>query len=214
MVQQKSSFLIKLVVFFLLLLSLAIVWERSFQKPVVPQALQGVLRPEPRSLKPFELVDQNESLINEEIFKNKWSFVFFGYMSCPDVCPVTLHVLNTVTDMLKKKDAELLLDTQVIFVSVDPARDTADKLLDYVTFFNREFIGVTGDKKNIDNITQQFNAGYMRGQEIAPGEYLVSHTSAVFLVAPDAALVASFSQPHIPGTIVSQYEAIRMYLLK
>ncbi|MDH5611494.1 MAG: SCO family protein [Gammaproteobacteria bacterium] len=174
----------------------------------------GVLRPDPRQLKSFELIDQNGKVINQQMFKNKWSFVFFGYTSCPDICPTTLHTLNSVIAMLAKNDNKLLLDAQVVFVSVDPERDTVAMLADYMAFFNRDFIGITGDKKNIDNITQQFGAGYMMDEEIAPGQYQVSHTSAIFLVTPDNKLVAAFSQPHIPGTIVSQYKKIRDYLSK
>ena len=214
MTLRKNNFLYKLVISFIVLLSLVIVWDGVFQKPVVPYALQGVLRPEAKLINKFELIDQKGELIDEHLFENKWSLVFFGYTSCPDICPTTLHVLNSVMTLLKKKEEKLLQDTQVVFISVDPARDSIDMLADYMAFFNKDFIGATGDRKDIDNVTQQFGAGYVMDEEIEPGQYQVSHTSAIFLVAPDTKLVAAFSQPHIPGTIVSQYEAIRMYLLK
>ncbi len=94
------------------------------------QELMAVLRQNPAPLKPFELLDQNEQLINEQTFKDKWSFVFFGYTSCPDICPTTLQVLNSVTDILASKNEALLQNTQVVFVSVDPERDTTAKLAD------------------------------------------------------------------------------------
>ncbi|MCW8831504.1 MAG: SCO family protein, partial [Gammaproteobacteria bacterium] len=162
----------------------------------------------------FELVDQKGGPVNEHMFKDKWSFVFFGYTSCPDICPTTLHVLNTVTEKLAVQDRTLLLDAQVVFISVDPDRDNLDMLAEYMAYFNESFIGITGDKNNIDNITRQFGAGYMMEEETAPGEYLVGHTSAIFLVSPDTKLVAAFSQPHNPGTIVSLYKKVRSYLLK
>ena len=214
MTRIKNNLLYKLAIPLFLILSVVVVWHQLFQKTDVPQALQGVLRPEPRLLKPFDLLNQNGQLINEQMFKDKWTFVFLGYTSCPDICPVTLHVLNAVMGTLEKEQAEALSDTQVVFVSVDPERDTVASLSDYVTFFNKDFIGLTGDKENIDNFSKQLGAGYMMGQEISPGEYLVAHTSAIFLVAPDTAMVAAFSQPHNPGTIVSLYKKVRSYLLK
>lgn len=214
MTQTRNSLLFKFAILVLFILSITVIWNKAIQKADVPQALQGVLRPEPRLLKPFDLLNQNGQLINEQMFKDKWTFVFLGYTSCPDICPVTLHVLNAVMGMLEKENAEALSDTQVVFVSVDPERDTVESLSDYVTFFNKDFIGLTGDKENIDNFSKQLGAGYMIGQETSPGEYLVAHTSAIFLVAPDTAMVAAFSQPHNPGTIVSLYKKVRSYILK
>ena len=208
----RSNLISRGAILFILLSSVVVVWNIVMQQSNPPQELMGVLRPDPRSLKPFELVDQKGDSINEQMFKNKWSFVFFGYTSCPDICPTTLHILNAVTEKLAKKDNELLLDAQVVFVSVDPERDKVEMLDDYMAFFNESFIGITGDKENIDNITQQFGAGYMMEEETAPGEYLVGHTSAIFLVSPDTKLVAAFSQPHNPGTVVSLYKKVRSYI--
>ena len=210
----KSSLLYRIIIVLVFLLLVATIWNITSKSSNPPQDLMGVLRVEPKQLNSFKLIKQNGQLINKNLFEDKWSFVFVGYTSCPDICPITLHVLNKVTDILGKEQAEILPDTQVVFVSVDPGRDTVDGLSDYVTFFNKDFVGLTGDKKNIDNFTQQFGAGYMRGQEISPGEYLVAHTSAIFLVAPGAKLVASFSQPHNPEAIVALYKKIRFYILK
>ena len=184
----------------------------SLQKNEVPFLLQGVLRPGPKLLKEFDLLDQDKVSVNKFLFKDKWSLVFFGYTSCPDICPTTLHVLNSFVTTLEKKEEKLFSDTQVVFISVDPERDAVDVLADYTKFFNEDFIGLTGNKENIDNITQQFGAGYMMDEKNELGDYQVSHTSAIFLVSPESRLVAAFSQPHISGTIVSQYTAIRQYL--
>lgn len=212
MMPQRNKGLYRGAILLVLLLSVTGVWYASMSPTSPPPELVGVLRPAPKMLKPVELIDQNGAVANTQLFKDKWSFVFFGYTSCPDICPTTLHVLNAVTNMLGKEKAELLPDTQVIFISVDPMRDTVTDLADYVRFFNRDFVGLTGDQKNIDNITQQFGAGYIREEESAPGQYTVAHTSAVFLVTPDLGLVAAFSQPHNPKTIVAQYEKIRAFI--
>lgn len=213
MTSIKSSLLAKGVIIFILLSSTAMIWNVMTRPSGQPQELAGVLRAQPKTLETFELVDQNGTLVNDQIFKDKWSFVFFGYTSCPDICPTTLHVLNTVMDMLGKQSGSGL-DVQTVFVSVDPARDTTEKLSEYMDYFNKDFIGLTGDKEGIDNITQQFGAGYMMEEETSPGHYAVGHTSAIFLVDKAKNLVAAFSLPHYPETIISQYQAVREYILR
>ena len=176
-----------------------------------PQELSGVLRSNFKLLQPFELTDHNNAVFNEKRFLDKWSFVFFGYTSCPDICPATLYVLKSVHGLLVDESGEVPDDMQVVFISVDPERDTTEKLADYITYFNKDFIATTADKVNIDKITQQFGAGYIMDEETSAGVYNVSHTSAIFLVDPYGRLVASFSQPHQPTTITSQYKKIRKY---
>ena len=181
-------------------------------KPSPPPAeLAGVLRPGFKLLQPFELTDHNNKVFNEKNFLDKWSFVFFGYTSCPDICPATLYVLKSVHGLLVDETGEVPDDMQVVFISVDPARDSHEKLADYITYFNKDFIGTTADKIKIDKVTQQFGAGYITDAETSPGNYNVSHTSAIFLVDPFGRLVATFSQPHQAPTITAQYKQIRKY---
>jgi len=184
--------------------------------PERPAELEGVLRPDFRLLLPFKLTDQNNKVFDEKRLLNKWTFVFFGYTSCPDVCPATLYVLKEVHDLLIDESGgstnnEPADDTQMVFVSVDPARDTPEKLAKYISYFSKDFIAVTADKTEIDDLAKQFGAGYILEEKDAEGDYNVAHTSAIFLVDPYGRLVASFSQPHQAKTITSQYEKIRKY---
>jgi len=182
-------------------------------KPVErPAELQGVLRPDFRQVQAFKLTDHKNTVFDEKRLQGKWSFVFFGYTSCPDVCPTTLHALNSVHGLLLEETGGISKNMQVVFISVDPDRDSIEKLADYTTYFNKEFIGTTADKAEIDKLTKQFAAGYIFEEETAPGVYNVSHTSAIFLIDPAGRLVATFSQPHQPATIVSLYKKIRTYL--
>ena len=179
--------------------------------PPPPPELVGVLRPEFRPLMPFELTDHNGTEFNRKRLQGKWTFVFFGYTSCPDICPATMYVLNAVHGMIEDRTGKAPDDMQVLFVSVDPQRDTPELLASYVTHFNPGFIGATAEKARIDRLAAQFGAGYILEQETTPGQYLVSHTSAIFLVDPLGRLVATFSQPHYANTIVTQYEKILAY---
>jgi len=179
--------------------------------PAPPPELEGVIRPEFRLLTPFELTDHDGAPFTEQNFQQKWTFVFYGYTSCPDICPATLYVLNSVQSLQQDKAGDAPINMQVLFISVDPGRDTPEKLTDYMAYFNPKFIGATASKAKIDSLTRQFGAGYMIEDETSPGQYLVAHTSAVFLVDPLGRLVASFSQPHYATTINSLYEQIRTY---
>ena len=179
--------------------------------PAPPAELEGVLRSEFRQLAPFQLQSQNHGPISEASLHGKWSFVFFGYLSCPDICPNTLNELSTFWALLKDETAAQADEVQVIFVSVDPARDSTANLASYVAYFNKAFIGATAGKGAIDRLTRQFGAGYEIEAETAPGQYLVAHTSAIFLVDPYGRLVATFSQPHYASTLLSQYKKITAY---
>lgn len=179
-----------------------------------PPELIGVLRPDFRPLYPFKLTDHNKAVFDEKRLQGKWTFIFFGYTSCPDICPTTLQVLSSVQTLLKDETDDDPTNRQVVFISVDPKRDTPESLATYVSYFNSNFIGATADKTEIDSLVKQFGAGYAFEPETLPGQYLVAHTSAIFLVDPYGRLVATFSQPHYPKTITSQYEKIRAYFLQ
>ena len=167
-----------------------------------PIELLAVLKANPTSLQPFSLTDQNNRPFNLDQLRNKNTLLFFGYTSCPDICPTTLTTLNLVYKQLKKE--ALYSNLNIIFVSVDPQRDTTNKLLNYTRYFNKDFIGVTGEKKDIDNISRQFNAGYIFEEKTSDDEYLVSHASSIFLINPELDIIAAFSPPHHADIITSQ----------
>lgn len=208
---NKNTFPIGTLLVFGIFLLVMLVTYMLVKPPPPPAELVGVLRPEFRLLQPFKLTDHNGAVFNQERIKGKWTLVFFGYTSCPDICPATLYVLNSVQGLLEDETGEVPADMQVVFISVDPERDTSEKLASYVTHFNKRFIGVTAAKTDIDRLTGQFGAGYILEPEASPGQYLVAHTSAIFLVDPLGRLVASFSQPHNPKTITTQYKKIQAY---
>ena len=168
--------------------------------------IEGLLWPNPKKIEQFNVVDQdgkNFSMVN---LSGKWSFLFFGYTHCPDICPVTLSVLDQVYKKLAyEKQAD---DVQIIFVSVDPERDTPDVIKSYVNYFNKNFIGLTGSEEQIDSITRQIGIVHARTEKTAPGEYLVDHTASVFLISPDDKLLGIFSVPHNADDIISRYRAI------
>lgn len=199
-----------LVLFALFLLVMLATWL-LVKPPAPPPELAGVLRPEYRLLAPFRLTDQNLQAFDRGRLEGKWSMLFFGYLSCPDVCPLTLRELSRFWQLVEDERGAKPDDLQVVFVSVDPERDSPARLGEYARHFNPNFIAATGDSAQIDRLAQQFGAGYVIEPETAPGQYPVAHTSAIFLVDPLGRSVATFSQPHYAATLHAQYRRIRQY---
>ena len=194
------------------LLALAMLLTWLLVKPPSPPAeLKGVLRSEFQALAPFHLQSRGHGPVDLGSLRGKWTFVFFGYRSCPDVCPNTLHELGAMQALLEDRSPGLARQTQVLFVSVDPDRDSAEKLASYAAYFGPRIIGATAGRGALDRLTQQFGAAYRIEPETAPGEYPVSHSSAIFLVDPYARLVAAFSQPHYASTLAAQFRGIVDY---
>ncbi|MGO3055998.1 SCO family protein [Halomonas sp. AOP43-A1-21] len=125
----------------------------------------------------FVLVDENGDSVQAEEYLGKPTLVYFGYTYCPDVCPITLARLG---DAIRKLDDETRDEIQVLFISVDPARDTPEVLKRYTDAFGPEFVGLSGDKAAIDAVTNRYRVAYEYGEENENGDYLVTHSSAVF----------------------------------
>ncbi len=125
----------------------------------------------------FELVDENGKDVNADQFLGKSTLLFFGFTHCPDVCPTTLARLDAATQRMDEAARD---DIQVLFVSVDPRRDDAETLREYTDAFGPQFIGLTGDKAALDELTRRYRVTYGYGEEDSEGNYDVSHSSAVF----------------------------------
>lgn len=170
----------------------------------------------PSGLKPlpeFQLNHISGQTVGKEFFHDKWSVLFFGYTSCPDVCPGALLTMRQFRDKLENSEhSGLLEDTQVTFVSVDPERDTPEKMRDYLNYFNPTFQGMTGEKAQIDTLTQALGVIYARVEnKHNPDNYLVDHSASMFLVAPSGHLQALFSAPQDADRMVADYAAIRAF---
>jgi len=199
-----------LVLFALFMMAMLATWV-LIKPPPPPPELAGVLRTHYRPLAPFRLTDQDLRAFDRDRLRGKWSLLFFGYLSCPDVCPMTLHELGRFWQLVEDERGAAPDDLQVVFVSVDPARDSPARLGDYLRHFNPEFIAATGDPAELDRLARQFGASYVIEAETAPGQYPVAHSSAIFLVDPLGRSVAAFSQPHYAATLYAQYRRIRQY---
>lgn len=180
-------------------------------RATVPPDVPGLLWPNPKQLTPFSLHDQRGQAFDLDRLQRRWTFIFFGYTHCPDVCPLTLASLKDVDRWLVERGAPTE-DVQYVFISVDPERDTPGRLGEYVAHFDQGFLGVTGSDEELGALTRQLGVIYIRGDPDERGEYSVDHTASLFLVDPQARLIAAFPAPHDAATIAEQLTAIRNFL--
>lgn len=175
-------------------------------------SIQGSILSPARKIAIPALTKDNGERFSLTDLTGQWHFMFFGYTNCPDVCPVTMGVLAQAKKMASVSNE---LFPEVVFVSVDPERDKVEMLADYVQYFDKDFIGVTGDKDLIKALTLQMSVVYMKmsaeddSQANASGSgYLVDHSSAILLLNPEGKLVAFFNAPHEPKTILKDFRTV------
>jgi protein SCO1/2 len=125
----------------------------------------------------FSLTDINNNPITEKSFEGPLTAIFFGFTHCPDVCPMTLNKLDIIVDRLEKENKNL----KVIFISIDPDRDTPKVMRDYINSFNSNFIGITGKTEKIFLLSRSW--GIISEKIFSEnGEYSVNHSSPVILL--------------------------------
>jgi len=119
-------------------------------------------------------------------YKNKLVLIYFGYTSCPDICPTSLAFMR---EALKKLTEDELSKVQVLFVSVDPERDTAEKLRDYTAYFHPKILGITGTKADIDKVIKQYGASYKKVASHSAMGYTVDHTASFYMLTSQGQLI-------------------------
>ena len=154
----------------------------------MPQLASGTWLPQAREVGELALTDQTGASFAAAQLKGAPALVFFGFTHCPDVCPTTLYTLAQVRRALGAGAP------RVIFVSVDPARDTPAVLAQYVRAFDPQFIALSGDAHELARIAQRFGVAYAR-VDLPGGDYTMDHTAAVFLLDSAGRNVAIFTPP-------------------
>ena len=137
---------------------------------------------------PFRLTDQNNRSVTDADFKGKHFLVFFGFTHCPDICPTTLFEISEVLHRLGP-DAERIA---ALFISVDPERDTPEKLKEYLSNFHPNIVGLSGTPAEIEAVVKVYRA-YTKKVPLAEGGYTMDHTALVYLMDKDGRFVAPFN---------------------
>jgi protein SCO1/2 len=153
---------------------------------------------------PFRLIDHNGRTITDQDMKGRPFLVFFGFTHCPDVCPTTLFEVSEILRALGG-DGERV---RALFVTVDPERDTPEKLKDYLSSFDPRVIGVTGDEAAIKAMEKTYRV-YAKKVPLDAGGYTMDHTAIVYLMGKDGRFVAPFNMKRKPAEAAAD---LRRYL--
>ena len=182
--------------------------ESAPRRPAIPVSLLlaaalAACAPEPAPDAPlkgapmrdsFALTDQNGRRVSDRDFAGKYRLVYFGYTYCPDVCPIDMRVIGAGLRRFESEDAARASRVQPIFITIDPARDTADTMKIYVGNFHPRMVGLTGSEADIAAAAKAYRVYYAKakGYEDKP-DYLMDHSTIIYFMGPDGKFVKHFT---------------------
>ncbi len=154
----------------------------------------------------FMLTDHLGRLVTPETMRGQYQLLYFGYTYCPDICPNSLQIVSLALDELGDKAEQV----QTYFITIDPERDTVGVLRNYVEYFDRRMIGLTGSKAMIENVAALFKARYERVEADGddPELYLMDHTASLYLLAPDGGFITKFAYGLSAGQLAEHLRKI------
>jgi protein SCO1 len=153
---------------------------------------------------PFRLIDQNGAAFSDQDLKGKAFLVFFGFTHCPEVCPTKLFEMSEILRNLGS-DADR---TAVVFITVDPERDTPESLKDYLASFDPHIRGLTGDLAAVEAVAKAYRV-YFKKVPLDGGDYTMDHTAIVYLMDKDGRFLGPFDMKHTPDVAAAD---LRKYL--
>lgn len=181
---------------------------QGLQSSLSPIELEEI-RLEPRELQAFELEDHRGDAFTREDLSGGWDFLMFGFTHCPDICPVHLAMLKQMRGELREADYAEADLPRVVLVSVDPKRDTPEHLARYVGHFDPSFVGASGEVAELKALESSLDAGHRIFSEDVEGTYDVMHTSAVYVLDPQARLVGQIRPPFNPRKLAAAFHVLR-----
>ncbi|MGJ8668669.1 MAG: SCO family protein [Oceanococcus sp.] len=158
--------------------------------------LPGLVLKPSREIADFSLLDQNGDAFNKAAAQGQWQLMFFGFTHCPDICPTTLAQMRQLRSDLPPAVVEKLAFN---FVSIDPQRDSAAVLKEYVAYFDPSMRGVTGSLEAITDFADSIGIAFIKAGE--GDDYNMDHATALILLDPDSRIKAYFAAPHKLGEL-------------
>ncbi len=152
---------------------------------------------------PFSLVDQSGKSVTEKDFEGRFMLAYFGYTFCPDFCPLGLSTITEALELLDEADAERITP---VFFSVDPKRDTAERLADYVPNFHPRMVGLTGTEEQVAAAAKAYRI-YYNIPEHDGDDYPVDHSTFIYLMAPDGTYSTHFSHDATPEELAERLKS-------
>jgi protein SCO1/2 len=194
-----------LIVVLVLLVAAMFVLPRG-QRGAAPQNATEL--PQPTPLADVRFVDKSGREAHLSDFKGDFTLLFFGFTNCPDVCPLTLAMLAQVRADIAQRAPRFT--PRVLFVSVDPGRDTPERIAAYLNGFDAEFAGVTAPDAALAPLLMQLGVAVEKQHDHSGGgNYNVVHNSAIYVLDPNAEWIAVSTGPHDPKVFASDYLRLR-----
>lgn len=175
-----------------------------------PPELRAILWPEPQPVGEFLLQDQHQRPFGPAQLEGRWSFLFFGYLQCPDVCPTAMQMLRDYRRALQAAHPAGL-EHQVVFVSVDPEYDRPEQLASYLAYFDAEFVGLSGPSEALAQLAGPLAIKYYLHVD-EQGRRSIDHTSSIMIVDPRGRVVGAFPPPQQPERMLELFLALRRHL--
>jgi protein SCO1/2 len=151
----------------------------------------------------FQLIDQNGKPFNDANLKGKWHLIFFGYTHCPDACPTALNEMSLALDRLGIKRDEV----GVVFITVDPERDTPDVLKSYVQSFDAPIVALTGSPEAVAQAAKAYRVFYAKHPR-ADGDYDMDHSAVIYVMNPEGRFTATFTPDSSADAIVQRLQKL------
>ena len=149
----------------------------------------------------FELLDQTGQTRTQADFAGRHMLVYFGYTYCPDVCPTSLSIMSQALDLLESETGSLEDRVVPVFVTVDPARDDVTAMAAYAEHFHSRLVALTGSDEQIAAAAKAYRVYYRRAEDPSASEYLMDHSSFIYLMGPDGTYVSHFAHNASPQEI-------------
>jgi protein SCO1 len=153
---------------------------------------------------PFTLVDKAGSPVRWEDFAGKYRIVYFGYTFCPDACPMDVQKMMQGFAEFEKTHPDLAAQVQPIFVTIDPARDTPEKVGEFAAAFSPRLIGLTGTQAQVDAAAKSFAIYHAKGEETPGGGYLMDHSRTAFLMGREGEPIAMLPVEESPEAVAAE----------
>jgi protein SCO1/2 len=174
------------------------------KKKIDVAQFHGTYLENPRTINQFSLTGTDDKVFNNANLHDQWTLVFFGFTNCGYLCPTTMAELGKMYRILEEKNVKNL--PHVVMISLDPERDTLDKLNHYVTSFHPSFYGAVGNEESIQAMTREMGIAYAKvANKNEPQNYDVQHSGAVMLFNSQGELNAFFTTPHRADFLAKDY---------
>ena len=196
---KKTILLTTIIISFIIILTSTFFFAEYLSRQNAPKKISQIINN-------INLIDHTGKKFGSQTLKNQPSLIFFGFTHCPEVCPTTLSQLSEITDKLKTK----IITTNIIFITLDPKRDTQEHLKDYISNFNENVIGITGNIINIKKLADNWGVFYETISS-SKDDYTLNHTATVFMLDKKGNYKGTISWGENENSIVQKIINLRKY---